>query len=374
MRLQPFKTLFRALMHLIKALDRRSTDIRHLNPEKIHSILVVSSTALGDTLMSTPAIHAIRERYPQARIIGHFYKANVELLSDNPDIDGIIPYHGGYRHFFSTIRALRREHFDLALIFHGNEPQATPMAYLSGARFILKLPNTSDFGFLLSNPAPLLHQGEEEHGIAFRLKIAKLADADPHNERMVLPITAQSEKACNDFLTRQGVMKSDLLIGFQPCASSRARMWPAEHFIALAKQLLSTYPGMRIVLTGSPFEASYCQGIADSIGNQAIVSAGKIPLRQLPALISRLDALVTGDTGTMHLAVAVNTPVVAMFAVSDSIRSGPAYDLEKHQIIQMPRLNRKIRSKSNDQSFMAQITTDEVSRRIQNILEQSNRG
>lgn len=374
MRLQPFKTLFRAIMRLLKALDRRATDIRFLTPEEIHSILVVSSTALGDTLMSTPAIHAIRERYPQARIIGHFYKANVELLSDNPDIDGIIPYHGGYKHFISTLRALRRERFDLALIFHGNEPQATPMAYLSGARFILKLPNTSDFGFLLSNPAPLLRQGEEEHGIAFRLRIAKLAGADPHEDRMVLPITAQSEEVCNDFLTQQGVMKNDLLIGFQPGASSRARMWPVEHFIALAKQLLSAYPGIRIVLTGSPSEATYCQGIADRIGKPAIVSAGKIPLRQLPALINRLDALVTGDTGTMHLAVAVNTPVVAMFAVSDAVRSGPAYDLEKHQVIQKARSNREIRSKSNDQSCMAQITADEVFRCVQNILEQSDHG
>jgi ADP-heptose:LPS heptosyltransferase len=361
-------------MRLLKALDRRATDIRFLNPEEIHSILVVSSTALGDTLMSTPAIHAMRERYPRARIIGHFHKANAELLSDNPDMDGIIPYHGGYKYFISTVRALRRERFDLALIFHGNEPQATPMAYLSGARFILKLPNTSDFGFLLSNTAPLLRQGEEEHGIAFRLRIARLAGAVSHDERMVLPITAQGKTVCNDFLIRQGIRKDDLLIGFQPGASSRARMWPAEHFVALARQLLDTYPGIRIVLTGSPSEAAYCQGIADGIGKPATVSAGKIPLRQLPALINRLDALVTGDTGTMHLAVAVHTPVVAMFAVSDAIRSGPAYDLEKHRIIQMPRLNRAIRSKSDDQSRMAQITADEVFRRIRSMLEQHEHG
>jgi ADP-heptose:LPS heptosyltransferase len=374
MRVKPRETLLRVILHLLKALDRRARDIRFLKPEEIRSILVVSSTALGDTLMSTPAIHAVRERYPQARIIGHFLKANVELLADNPDMDGIIPYHGGYKHFISTIRALRRERFDLALIFHGNEPQATPMAYLSGARFILKLPNTSDYGFLLSNPAPLLRQGKEEHGIAFRLKIAQLAGADPRDQRMVAPITAQAQNSCNTFLNQQGVKENDLLIGFQPGASSRARMWPAEHFVALARQLLGAYPGIRIILTGSPSEAAYCQNIADEIGQAAMVSAGKIPLRQLPALIHRLEALVTGDTGTMHLAIAVNTPVVAMFAVSDAVRSGPAYDLDKHQVIQKPRLNRAIRSKSDDQSCMAQITADEVFQRVQKILEQREHG
>lgn len=149
MRPNPLDGMLYLAMRLLKAFDRRKTDLEYFDGSKVSSILAVSSTAIGDTLLSTPAIRAVRERYSGARIIAHFNINNMELFENNPHIDGIIPYYGGYRKFFSTVREFRKRRFDLALIFHGNEPQATPMAYLSGARFIIKLPNTSEYKFLL---------------------------------------------------------------------------------------------------------------------------------------------------------------------------------------------------------------------------------
>src|SRR3990167_915827 len=151
MRNNPIDVLLFLLLKLLKFFDGRQTDLKYFDPEAVKNILVVSSTAIGDTLLSTPAIRAVRERYPQAKIIAHFNKSNIEMFENNPHIDGVISYYGGYKRFFTTIRELRKHKFDLVLIFHGNEPQATPMAYFSGANFIVKLPNTSKYGFLLSN-------------------------------------------------------------------------------------------------------------------------------------------------------------------------------------------------------------------------------
>src|SRR5208282_1086652 len=132
MRIHPLDGLLYLSMKVMKSLDKRQTGLEHFNPESVKNILVVSSTAIGDTLLSTPAIRAVRERYPDAAIIAHLNASNAELFKNNPDINGIIPYYGGYKRFFRTILELRRHNFDLALIFHGNGPQAIPMAYLSG--------------------------------------------------------------------------------------------------------------------------------------------------------------------------------------------------------------------------------------------------
>ncbi len=174
MRMHPIDGLLFCTVRLLKSLDRRETDLNHFEPEDVKNILVVSSTAIGDTLLSTPAIRAVSERYPNAHIIAHFNEKNKELFENNPHIRGVIPYYGGYRKFLKTVRRFRRQKLDLVLIFHGNEPQATPMAYLSGARFIVKIPMSKEYGFLLSNRDNGFRNPWDHHAIEVRLKTASL--------------------------------------------------------------------------------------------------------------------------------------------------------------------------------------------------------
>lgn len=349
------------VMKLLKALDQRSTDIKYLEPDKIKNILIVSSTAIGDTLLSTPAIKAVRTHYPNATIIVHFNKTNMELFENNPHIDGIIPYYGGYKKFLKTIKEFRRYNFDIVLILHGNEPQATPMAYLSGARFIVKLPNTSEYNFLLSNKKPLVKWEDMAHGIDQRLKVAELIGCNSKDTRMVLPIMQEDEDAVSLFLKKEGVKPNEPLIGFQVGASTISRMWFADRFIELGKRLISAYPLLKIIITGSPAEKQYCDEIARGIRDRVVVSAGSLPLRQVSALVKQFKVLLTGDTGIMHIAIAVGTPVIALYAVADYQRTGPYYDLEKHRIIQKwktcdPCLSKKC----NYQKCMENISVDEV--------------
>jgi len=367
MRLRLRESLLHLLLRLLKRFDRRDTSLAAFDPAAVRRILLVSTTALGDTVMSTAAICAVRRRYPDARLVGHFLAAYLPLFKRMPQLDAAIPYHGGYRHFLATIAALRRERFDLALILHGNEPQATPMAYLAGIPFIFKLPNTSRFRFLLANPAPVLTWADLGHGYTQRLRVAELAGADPRGARMELPVTDDDRRRVAALLAAQGISDETLLIGLQTGASSRGRMWPAPRFAELARTLAQRHPGCRIVLTGAAGEAAYCRAIAESIGEDAIVLAGEVPLPRLPALVQRLSVLVTGDTGTLHVAVAVGTPIVGLFAISDPRISGPAYDLERHVTIHRP-CDQGVRSKSDDQSCIARIGVDEVCAGVEHIL------
>ncbi len=369
MRLNPIDSILYLSMKLLKAFDRRNTDLRYFDPEKVRNILLVSSTAIGDTLLSTPAIKAVRERYPDAKIIGHFNETNMEMFAGNPHIDGIIPYCGGYKRFFKTIRELCRHKFDLALIFHGNEPQATPMAYFSGANFIVKLPNTSEYGFLLSNKEAVTESNEPLHGIEQRLKIAVLVGCDSKDKRMVLPVESKDEEAVWDFLKKQGVKNDDILIGFQIGASTVSRMWFADRFIELGKRLVSVYPHVKIVITGSPLERDYCDKIARGIGDRVVVTVGKLPLKQMPAIVKQFNILVTGDTGIMHVAIAVGTSVVALYAVADWRITGPYYDIGKHRIIQKWKTcDPCVSKKCEYQKCMENISVDETLAAVADIM------
>ena len=371
MRLNPLDGIVYLLVKGIKAFDRRDTDLKYFDPDKVKSILVVSSTAIGDTLLSTPAIRAIKERYPDTKIIAHFNIKNMELFENNPHIDGIIPYYGGYKRFFKTVREFRRNRFDVALILHGNEPQATPMAYLSGADFIVKLPNTSKYGFLLSNTTSHLQLPTSEfvHGIEQRLKVAALIGCSNKDKRMVLPVDRDDEGAVSDFLKSEGIKDDDILIGFQVGASTVSRMWFAERFVELGKRLIAAHPATKIVITGSPDEKKYCEQIDREIGGRVIVSAGKLPLRQIPALVKRFKVLLTGDTGIMHIAIAVGTSVAALYAVADYRITGPYYDTEKHRVIQKWKTCDPCMSKKCEyQECMENISVNEVFKAVTDII------
>lgn len=367
MRLRIRESLLYWWLRLVKRFDRRTSGLVAFDPAAVRRILLVSTTALGDTVMSTAAICAVRRRYPDARLVGHFLAAHLPLFARMPQLDATIPYHGGYRRFFGTVAALRREHFDLALILHGNEPQATPMAYLAGIPFIFKLPNTSRFRFLLANPAPVLTWSDLGSGYRQRLQVAELAGVDTHGARAQLPVTEDDRRAVASLLDSHGIVAGTLLIGLQTGASSRGRMWPATHFTELARALAARHAGCRFILTGTSAEAAYCSGIAETIGDAALVLAGEVPLPQLPALVQRLAVLVTGDTGTMHVAIAVGTPIVGLFAVSDPHVSGPAYDLDRHVTIHRP-CDKAIRSKSDDQTCIERINVDEVLDGVERVL------
>jgi len=364
MRIRPAENLLYLAMRLCKALDRRRADFSELHPGKVRNILLVSSTALGDALLSTPAFRSIRLGYPHARISLLLNAAYRELFAGHPDIDEIISYHAGWGRFFRLAQVLRQRHFDIACILHGNEPQATPLAYISGARFIFKLPNASRFRFLLANREPLLNWDDFGHGIEPRLRVAQLAGGAITDFHMTLPVDAVAETEAMAILKAQGIDDGTPLLGLQPGASTSSRRWAPANFVELARQLLDAHPGLRVVVTGSAQEKALCREISAAIGQErAWASAGEVPLRLLPALLKRCFTLVTGDTGPMHLAVAVRTPVVALFAVSDARRSGPAYDLDRHTVIQKWRTCNPCLSKRCPYPLpicMENITLDEV--------------
>lgn len=362
------ESLLRAALRLIKAYDRRTPDPSKLGTAAIKRILAISCTAIGDTLMSTPALRSLRLAYPNAHISLLLNKRYGTLFANNPDIDEIIPYAGGYRRFLRLAWALNRQRFDVALILHGNEPQATPLAYLSGAAFCFKLPNDNDFRFLLSNAEPVLRWEAFAHGIDQRLAVAALAGGAKTDRAMTLTPTAAATARLNARIAARDIPPDARLIGFQAGASTVSRRWSSGRFIELGKRLLKRLPDAWIVLTGSADERPLAELIASGIDHPRVwIAAGEPSLEEMPALMQRLQILLTGDTGPMHMALAVGTSVIALFAVSDWRRSGPASELGKHVVIQKWRTCDPCLSKRcpyAEPLCMANIGIDEVEQAI----------
>lgn len=369
MRIHPLDSLLFLSMKIMKAFDRRETALASLDPSRIRNILVVSSTALGDTLLSTPAFRAVRERYPEATIMAHLNVKNLEIFENNPHIDGIIPYYNGYRRFFSTVREFRRYRFDMALIFHGNEPQATPMAYLSGARFIVKIPRSRQYGFLLSNPDDGFDNPWDHHAIDVRLRAASMAGCSENSREMVLLADKDDETSFDAWLREHGEKENELLVCFQAGAATRFKMWPKEMFAELGRRLVADRPDVKIILTGSRDEHDLCSFISRELGAKAISAAGELTLRQMRGLMKRVNLLVTNDTGTMHMAIALKTRTVSLFCPTNSWGVGPVQDPELHNIISKERpCNPCVTKKCPDPFCMKLITVDEVYEAVMGLL------
>ena len=367
--------LLRGALRLVRSRDRRRPDPARLGTPAIERVLAISSTAIGDTLLSTPALRSLRLGYPSARISLLANKSYLELFDNNPDIDEIIPYAGGYRRFFRLAYELRQRRFDVAIILHGNEPQATPLAYLSGADYRFKLPNDNDFRFLLSNTEPVLRWSDFAHGIDQRLAVARLAGGAITDRTMTLPVKADARASLQKRLRHQGVLPDTVLIGFQAGASTVSRRWSVDRFAELGRRLLESRPEAWIVLTGSPSERTLAEKIRMSIASPRVWNAaGDLPIAELPALLQEFAVLLTGDTGPMHMAVACKTPVVALFAASDWRRSGPLADGpdSRHIVIQKWRTCDPCLSKKcpySEPLCMDNIGVDEVQRAVEGCLD-----
>ncbi len=375
MKLRPMESILYYALRFLKGRDRRERGLSAIKPGSIKNILIISSTAIGDTLMSTPAMRAVRKGFPEARIIALFNKDNMELFANNPNIDGAMPYYGGWKKFISTVTELRKYSFDAALILHGNEPQATPLAYLTGARFIVKLPNVSRFSFLLSNESPELRWAELGHGIEARLRTAALLGCKADGLQMDLPLDKGYDESIGAFMRREGLEgdAGEVLIGINPGASTLSRQWFPERFTGLAQRLMEKTPNLKIILTGSPDEVGLCCKIADGISKShgVIVAAGRLSLPESAALIGRFNAFITGDTGPMHIAYALKTPVVALYAVSEPEKTGPLTKRELHRIIKKPQTCQPcISKKCAYQKCMEQISVDEVFCAVMDILKE----
>lgn len=323
------------------------------------SILVVANTALGDVLLCTPAIQSLRRSFPDAQITVLMHHSYLPLFQSCDFIDTFVPYYGGYRHFLSTVRALRKTRPDIALILHGNGPQDIQLCALSGASYIFKHPNRSPLQHLLSATLPR----KQHHTIETKLDLVRAIGG-----RQLITTMATAPLRDTD-LTRKFSRYSGA-VAFQLGAADRYKMWPVERFAELARRLLDADPTRQILLTGIAAERPLAEKLQTLCPDERIHNlCGETDIRELPYLLRQCALLVTNDTGTMHLAIALRVPTLALFAPTPAKRLGAYQDPHLHRSIQKDgAFIQKLPKKERDDRAMRLIGVDEVFREAQAML------
>jgi len=325
---------------------------------KPKSILVFSNTALGDTLLSTPALCALRQCYPDAHITLFLHKNLMPLFRDHPCADELIPFHGGFRRFFRTLEALRQAQPDVALLLHSNAPQDIPMALLSGAHVILKTATRSPFRHLLSAHFPR----QEKHEVERRMDLVRALGCSVDTPALQLP---------QRFRRKPG---PGLTIGIQSGAADHYKVWPEERFAETILRLSEQYPDARFILTGSPEERAACDRIRmASIPERVENLCGKTSLEQLVEVVAGLDLLITNDTGTLHVAAALDVPTLALFSPTSCLEFGAWGPSRLHHVIQKPPPDDlKLPKKQRSNAGMQQISVDEVVSEARTLLHNTS--
>jgi ADP-heptose:LPS heptosyltransferase len=291
----------------------------------VRRLLVVRLDNLGDVILATPAIHALRQALPEARITLLASPVGAQVAALDDDIDDTIVYRAPWMdpdrllpqdpsRDLSTIAEIRRRGFDAAVVFtsyHQSSLPAAQLCYLAGIP-LRHAASVDGPGSLLTSrhrfPDTTLHEVERGLDLVRGLGIA------PTDDRLVLrPIE-------RDVIEARGIVAQQRddrpVVAIHPGCSCSSRTYPPDGF-ARAARALQLRLGARIIWTGMPEEGPLIDGIRTMLDEPGLSLVGATNLSQLAAITAACDLAVTNNSGPMHVAAAVGTPVVALFALTN---------------------------------------------------------
>ncbi|MFK8258808.1 glycosyltransferase family 9 protein [Erwinia sp. AnSW2-5] len=332
---------------------------KKLRDIEFSSIFVYSTTALGDYMFNSPAIRAIRLRYPHAEITLVAHPKYQKLLTRRDDYDDVIFWTNKVSDMAHLVRLAKRKKPQLAVLLHSHMPYDIVSAALMGCQYIVR----DNYAKPLGSMERWVTYGLDyfdEHVIARKMKLVSALGCAIDHVDMVLPCEPQPVEKIEG---RQRV-------GFQLGASSRIRCWPPEYYAQLAECLIANNPNVEIILIGSAEEVHLAESFMVNIDASAtgnITSyVGRTTLPQLLGVIGSMDLLVTGDTGPFHLAIALKIPTLSLFVTEDPRRSGPYQDKHIHQQIYLPLTDAKVTDKNEP---LRAISTDYVYQMVNKMLK-----
>ncbi|MBI3988685.1 MAG: lipopolysaccharide heptosyltransferase II, partial [candidate division NC10 bacterium] len=307
---------------------------RTFKPEEAERVLVRGPNWVGDAVLSLPALANLRKALPQARIALLVKPWVSGLFEGCPSLDEVIVYqekgrHQGFPGKLRLASELRRKRFDLAILLQ-NAFEAALLACLAGIPHRIGY-DTDGRGLLLT----LKVKPDEEilkcHQRDYYLGLLQAIGLDRGERDPSLSVIPEQEAEAGEILRAAGISEDERLIGLNPgSAYGGAKRWLLERYVMLADALQIRLRA-RVVLFGSPQDAAIALRIETLTRSKPVNLAGQTSLKLLPALLKRCQALVSNDTGAIHVAAAVGTPVVAIFGPTDPNRTAPVGPF--HQII-----------------------------------------
>ncbi len=293
--------------------------LRPMKPLEPRTIVIFNHRHIGDLLGSTPALLALRKRWPDARIVNVAAPLPLNVLENSPLADRLIAHPKNWRGTWRALWQVRREKPDLAICLSGAVRVAF-MARFCGARVRAGYVPTK-YRFPLNFKVPV----EGPPSLQSDLKMARALGAPVAKENYVglLEPSADERSHVARWLRDKNADLSRPLVGINMGASVERRRWNVENFAAVCDELGDE---ATLLVFGGAGDLPLVEKL-DSLTNATLlVAAGEFSPRETAALMERCATVITSDTGPMHLAMAVDVPVVALFGlIRSSLRVPPGF-------------------------------------------------
>lgn len=293
-----------------------------LNELQPRRVCVIKPSALGDVVQALPVLTALRARWPNAHVAWVIKHSLSGLLENHPDLNQVITYDAVRRGpmrlatAWRLWRELRRGQFDLAIDLQGLARSGLITLATSAARR-LGFANARERATLAyTDPIPV--PDVEMNAVARYWIVAQALGVAGSVARPRLGITQRHRERAAELL---GELPRPIL-AVHPGTLWDTKRLPVDHFVELARRAAAEF-GASLVLIGGPADVERCETIAEQLDSPLHNLAGQTTILELAAISQQCDVFLSGDTGPMHLAAAVGTPVVAAFTCTSPLRAGP---------------------------------------------------
>jgi lipopolysaccharide heptosyltransferase II len=287
-------------------------------------ILIIEVNWLGDVLFSTPAVKALRKKFPDSFISCLIAPGAVEILEGSPYINELIVndekgLHGGFWGKIRLAKELRKKKFDLAILFHRSSTRAF-IAYLAG------IPRRVGYAtrkrrFLLTEVLPMPEK-DSTHRVDYYLGIVKTLGCDSQDRLYEFFTTEEDVRFAQDFLSSEGITPGDFIVCLNPGGNWPPKRWPKENFAVLADKLISGYQ-VKVVFCGSKNDRELIAEIVSRMSRRPIIAAGRVNLKQLAGIFKRADLVISGDSGPLHIAASLGRNIIGLFGPTSSLVTCP---------------------------------------------------
>jgi heptosyltransferase II len=276
------------------------------------SVLVLRFSAVGDVVLSSPAIDALRAAWPGTRIVYAVKERLAHLVLHNPAVDEVVALRKGEGPW-SYARRLRATRPEVVLDLHNKIRSKILRALIPGARTVVW--HKRDFrDTLLVKLALRPYHASMLFADRYHAAVEELVGRELPKGRLQYFLGPADVAEADRALLAAGLRPGSPLLGLSPGANWETKRWPAERFAGLARRAIAQ--GMQVAVQGSESEAHLGRLVAQ-LAPGAVDLCGKLDLRGLGGFISRCSAFVANDSGPMHIARALGVPTLAVFGSTD---------------------------------------------------------
>jgi lipopolysaccharide heptosyltransferase I len=334
------------------------------------NILLIKPSSLGDVVLALPALTALRQSFPEAKISWLIRPEFAPLLENHPHLDNILTFDRKFlgkawynpRAFgalLSLIRQLRRNKFDLVVDLQGLFRTAS-LAWLSGCKNRLGMTTARELANVFYTDS-VPQDRDCIHLVDYYLRITQAAGASEAQAKFVLPVDPAAVDSVKTMLSNHRVDANNYAV-LVPGSRHRDKLWPVERFAALADKISSTFD-LSIIATGTAAEKNIVENLQKLAHVPTISFVGKTGLGELAALLKAARLVVGNDTGPGHIAAALDTPTVIIFGRANPARIAP-YRKENCVAAIEPH-GRGLKANSSDPKYdVKAVTFDDVYQKV----------